>query len=169
MTPSTHAEPIRTANIETLSPQRVLAVDNLSIAFRQGDKAFNAVRNLSFTVDRGETLAIVGESGSGKSVTSLALMRLIEHGGGRVAGGSIVFRRRDGSVLDLARAWALVSTNPARAAGLPDRGVISPGMRADLVVVDANVPQVVATFAAGQVAFLTRGGAQRLDADLMPA
>ncbi|SAL57293.1 oligopeptide/dipeptide ABC transporter ATPase [Caballeronia udeis] len=90
--------------LDTLPPQRVLAVDDLSIAFRQGDKAFNAVRNLSLTVDRGETLAIVGESGSGKSVTSLALMRLIEHGGGRIAGGSIAFRRRDGQVLDLARA-----------------------------------------------------------------
>jgi len=90
--------------LDTLPPQRVLAVDDLSIAFRQGDKAFNAVRNLSLTVDRGETLAIVGESGSGKSVTSLALMRLIEHGGGRIAGGSIAFRRRDGKVLDLARA-----------------------------------------------------------------
>ncbi|SOE96410.1 glutathione transport system ATP-binding protein [Burkholderia sp. D7] len=90
--------------LDTLPPQRVLAVDDLSIAFRQGDKAFNAVRNLSLTVDRGETLAIVGESGSGKSVTSLALMRLIEHGGGRIAGGSVAFRRRDGQVLDLARA-----------------------------------------------------------------
>ena len=90
--------------IETLPPQRVLAVDDLSVAFRSGDKTFNAVRNLSLTVERGETLAIVGESGSGKSVTSLALMRLIEHGGGRLAGGSIAFRRRDGSVLDLAKA-----------------------------------------------------------------
>ncbi|QIE27112.1 Glutathione import ATP-binding protein GsiA (plasmid) [Caballeronia sp. SBC1] len=90
--------------LDTLPPQRVLAVDDLSIAFRQGDKAFNAVRNLSLTVDRGETLAIVGESGSGKSVTSLALMRLIEHGGGRISSGSIAFRRRDGHVLDLARA-----------------------------------------------------------------
>ncbi|MGE8475260.1 MAG: dipeptide ABC transporter ATP-binding protein, partial [Paraburkholderia hospita] len=50
------------------------------------------------------TLAIVGESGSGKSVTSLALMRLVEHGGGSIASGSIAFRRRNGSVLDLARA-----------------------------------------------------------------
>ncbi|MDE1183438.1 dipeptide ABC transporter ATP-binding protein [Paraburkholderia sp.] len=93
-----------TSLIESLPPQRVLAVDDLSIAFRRGDASFNAVRNLSLTVDRGETLAIVGESGSGKSVTSLALMRLIEHGGGRVAGGTIAFRRRDGNVLDLARA-----------------------------------------------------------------
>ena len=92
------------SRLDTLPPECVLAVDDLTIAFRQGDKAFNAVRNLSLTVDRGETLAIVGESGSGKSVTSLALMRLIEHGGGRIAGGSIAFRRRDGHVLDLARA-----------------------------------------------------------------
>jgi glutathione transport system ATP-binding protein len=95
---------IARSRLDTLPPQCVLAVDDLSIAFRQGDKAFNAVSNLSLTVDRGETLAIVGESGSGKSVTSLALMRLIEHGGGRIASGSIAFRRRDGHVLDLARA-----------------------------------------------------------------
>ena len=95
---------IARSRLDTLPPECVLAVDDLTIAFRQGDKAFNAVRNLSLTVDRGETLAIVGESGSGKSVTSLALMRLIEHGGGRIAGGSIAFRRRDGHVLDLARA-----------------------------------------------------------------
>jgi alpha-D-ribose 1-methylphosphonate 5-triphosphate diphosphatase len=65
-------------------------------------------------------------------------------------------------VLDLAQAWALISTNPARAAGLSDRGVISPGKRADLVVLDANVPQVVATIAAGSIAFLARAGAERL-------
>jgi len=55
--------------IEPLPPQRVLSVDNLSVAFRSGETTFNAVRDLSFTVERGETLAIVGESGSGKSVT----------------------------------------------------------------------------------------------------
>ncbi len=63
-----------------------------------------AVRDLSFHVDAGETLAIVGESGSGKSVTSLSLMRLVEHGGGRIASGRMLFRRRSGDVLDLARA-----------------------------------------------------------------
>ena len=59
-----------------------------------------AVRNVSFHVDRGETLAIVGESGSGKSVTSLALMRLVEYGGGRIVNGGMLLRRRSGEVLD---------------------------------------------------------------------
>ncbi|MFP3555096.1 dipeptide ABC transporter ATP-binding protein [Paraburkholderia sp. SIMBA_049] len=90
--------------LDNLPPQRVVDIDRLTVAFRRGETTFNAVRELSLTVDRGETLAIVGESGSGKSVTSLALMRLVEHGGGSIANGSIAFRRRNGSVLDLARA-----------------------------------------------------------------
>jgi glutathione transport system ATP-binding protein len=90
--------------LDNLPPQRVVDIDRLTVAFRRGETTFNAVRDLSLTVDRGETLAIVGESGSGKSVTSLALMRLVEHGGGSIASGSIAFRRRNGSVLDLARA-----------------------------------------------------------------
>ncbi|MEM5367287.1 dipeptide ABC transporter ATP-binding protein [Paraburkholderia azotifigens] len=90
--------------LDNLPPQRVVDIDGLTVAFRRGETTFNAVRDLSLTVDRGETLAIVGESGSGKSVTSLALMRLVEHGGGKIANGSIAFRRRNGSVLDLAQA-----------------------------------------------------------------
>jgi len=87
---------------------RVLAVDNLSVGFRQDAGTFEAVRHLSFSVDRGETLAIVGESGSGKSVTSLTLMRLIEHGGGRILNGTMMFRRRDDRVLDLVQASSSV-------------------------------------------------------------
>ncbi|MFT3718655.1 dipeptide ABC transporter ATP-binding protein [Pseudorhodoferax sp.] len=87
-----------------LPEQRVLAVDDLTIRFTTSERTVEAVRHLSFHVDRGETLAIVGESGSGKSVTSLALMRLVEHGGGRIAGGSALLRRRGGQVLDVATA-----------------------------------------------------------------
>ncbi|SKC86294.1 glutathione transport system ATP-binding protein [Burkholderia sp. CF099] len=102
--PNTPNTPHQRRPLDSLPPQRVVDIDRLTVAFRRGETTFNAVRDLSLTVDRGETLAIVGESGSGKSVTSLALMRLVEHGGGSIASGSIAFRRRNGSVLDLARA-----------------------------------------------------------------
>ncbi|MFA8444766.1 dipeptide ABC transporter ATP-binding protein [Ralstonia wenshanensis] len=84
--------------------QRVVQVQDLSVRFATSERVVDAVRNLSFHVDRGETLAVVGESGSGKSVTSLALMRLVEHGGGKIIGGQMHLRRRNGEVLDLASA-----------------------------------------------------------------
>jgi len=87
-----------------LPPQRVVSVNGLTVRFATSERTVEAVRNLSFHVDRGETLAVVGESGSGKSVTSLALMRLVEHGGGKIASGSMALRRRGGEVIDLARA-----------------------------------------------------------------
>ena len=87
-----------------LPEQRVVCVNDLSVRFSTSERTVDAVKNLSFHVDRGETLAIVGESGSGKSVTSLALMRLVEHGGGRIVNGRMAFRRRNGSILDLATA-----------------------------------------------------------------
>ncbi|WGY72287.1 dipeptide ABC transporter ATP-binding protein [Burkholderia cepacia] len=96
----------RTPSGLVLPEQRVVAVDDLSVTFRREGATFDAVRNVSFHVDRGETLAIVGESGSGKSVTSLALMRLVEHGGGAITGGRIAFRRRGGALVDLAQASA---------------------------------------------------------------
>lgn len=89
---------------QTLSAEQVLAVRNLSVSFTHESVTTAAVRQLSLEVRRGETLAIVGESGSGKSVTSLALMRLIEQGGGKMDSGEIWLRRRNGKVLDLATA-----------------------------------------------------------------
>src|SRR5690349_23148345 len=100
--PNTPHTPTQRRPLDSLPPQRVVDIDRLTVAFRRGETTFNAVRDLSFHVDRGETLAIVGESGSGKSVTSLALMRLVEHGGGRIAQGRMALRRRNGSVIDLA-------------------------------------------------------------------
>lgn len=88
----------------SLLDNQVLAVDDLTVSFATSEGRVQAVRNISFAVGRGETLAIVGESGSGKSVTSLALMRLIEHGGGRIDSGAMMFRPSNDKVLDLARA-----------------------------------------------------------------
>jgi alpha-D-ribose 1-methylphosphonate 5-triphosphate diphosphatase len=65
-------------------------------------------------------------------------------------------------VLGLARAWALVSENPATAAGLDDRGRIAPGVRGDLVVVDPASRAPVATFAGGRLAWLSPSGGARL-------
>src|SRR5206468_8198875 len=65
----------------------LLAVNDLAVEFRSTERVVEAVRGVSFAVDQGETIAIVGESGSGKSVTALSLMRLVEHGGGRITAG----------------------------------------------------------------------------------
>jgi alpha-D-ribose 1-methylphosphonate 5-triphosphate diphosphatase len=64
--------------------------------------------------------------------------------------------------LDLPSAWALISTNPARATSLTDRGTIAPGKRGDLVVVHPAGPSVVATIAGGRLAHVTSEGTGRL-------
>ncbi len=83
----------------------VARVENLSVAFGGAKSvAQPIVRNVSFDVYRGKTLAIVGESGSGKSVTSLSMMRLVELGGGRIVSGSMHLYPPAGAAIDLARA-----------------------------------------------------------------
>jgi glutathione transport system ATP-binding protein len=84
----------------------VLSVSGLSVEFRTSERVVRAVRDMSFTVDRADTIAIVGESGSGKSVTALSVMRLVEHGGGTILSGRLDFVRRGGETTDLARADA---------------------------------------------------------------
>lgn len=81
----------------------VISVKGLSVEFVTSEHSVQAVSNLSFSIRRGETLAIVGESGSGKSVTSLALMRLVEQGGGRITQGKMLFEHR-GKEIDLVKA-----------------------------------------------------------------
>jgi alpha-D-ribose 1-methylphosphonate 5-triphosphate diphosphatase len=65
-------------------------------------------------------------------------------------------------VLDFARAWGLISANPARAAGLTDRGTIAPGRRADLVLADPATSRAVVTIVGGRIAHLTAPGSARL-------
>jgi peptide/nickel transport system ATP-binding protein len=64
----------------------VLSVRNLTTSFRADGGWKSVVRNVSFDVAAGETVAIVGESGSGKSVTSLSIMRLLAEGSSRIEG-----------------------------------------------------------------------------------
>ena len=86
------------------SDRNVLEVQGLTVRFDTSERSVVAVKDLGFHVRAGEVLAIVGESGTGKSVTSLSVMRLIEHGGGTIASGKISFTRRNGGKLDLAKA-----------------------------------------------------------------
>lgn len=79
-------------------------IDRLRVEFETKDGTVVGVEDVSFDVHPGETVCIVGESGSGKSVSSLSLMRLVEFGGGKIAGGRLIFDRRDGDELDIASA-----------------------------------------------------------------
>lgn len=72
----------------------LLDVKNLTTEFKLKRGTVKAVDDISFTIDKGEILAIVGESGSGKSVTSLSIMGLLQKPG-RIAGGEILFKAQN--------------------------------------------------------------------------
>ncbi|MCA8878533.1 MAG: amidohydrolase family protein [Rhodobacteraceae bacterium] len=78
------------------------------------------------------------------------------------------FRLAELGLLPLERAWRLVSEAPAEIHGLPDRGTIAPGKRADLIVVHAGTRRVEATIAAGRLVFLTGEAANRFFGTLSP-
>ncbi|MDE0175857.1 MAG: ABC transporter ATP-binding protein [Defluviicoccus sp.] len=71
--------------------EALLTADNLSVYFGSGAREVRAVRNISFEIGRGETLALVGESGSGKSVSALSILQLLPYPLARHPGGSIRF------------------------------------------------------------------------------
>src|SRR5712671_5866610 len=73
----------------------LLEVKDLHTEFRTGAGVVRAVDGISYTVERGETVAIVGESGSGKSVGALSILRLIPDPPGRITCGEILFAGRD--------------------------------------------------------------------------
>ncbi|MEQ1768226.1 MAG: ABC transporter ATP-binding protein [Devosia sp.] len=80
----------------------VLDVRNLSIAIDNDGDIIPITENVSFTIGRGEVLALVGESGSGKSVTALSLMRLLG-ANLEIVSGEILLEARDGFRADIAR------------------------------------------------------------------
>jgi peptide/nickel transport system ATP-binding protein len=79
---------------------------NLRVEFETREGTVVGVEDVSFDIAAGETVCVVGESGSGKSVSSLSLMRLVEFGGGRIAGGELLFDRGEGhgGVVDVSKA-----------------------------------------------------------------
>lgn len=83
------------AAVMSATKQPALEVEGLQTYFYTRDGIVRAVEDLSFHVDRGETLAIVGESGCGKSMTALSIMRLIPDPPGRIVGGRISLDGQD--------------------------------------------------------------------------
>ncbi|KZY31623.1 glutathione ABC transporter ATP-binding protein GsiA [Roseovarius sp. HI0049] len=81
----------------------VARIENLRVQFQTRDGPVTGVEDVSFEVFPGETVCVVGESGSGKSVSSLSLMRLVEFGGGEIAGGRLIFDEGKGEEIDLAK------------------------------------------------------------------
>src|SRR6202047_3950834 len=77
------------------SYEKLLEVKDLSVVFRHGQSETLAVDRISFSVKKGETLALVGESGSGKSVTALSVMKLLPYPAASHPSGRIVFKGRD--------------------------------------------------------------------------
>ncbi|HEY5365208.1 MAG TPA: dipeptide ABC transporter ATP-binding protein [Casimicrobiaceae bacterium] len=96
-------DPAPHANVSTAP---LLVVGGLIVEFASAERRVIAVRDLGFSIARGETLAVVGESGSGKSVTALSIMRLVEQGGGRITAGTMHFARSGAPAVDLVQASA---------------------------------------------------------------
>ena len=86
--------------------ETLLSIENLSVAFKQGGTTNLAVDGVSFTINKGETVALVGESGSGKSVTALSILKLLPYPAASYPSGAIHFNGEnllDGDERDLMR------------------------------------------------------------------
>lgn len=85
-----HSEKVEKETAQQLEENALLQVEGLkTYFFLKGGKVAKAVDDVSFFINKGETLALVGESGSGKSITSLSIMRLVASPPGKIVGGSI--------------------------------------------------------------------------------
>ena len=89
--------------LDEATPTPIAQIQELRVEFQTQDGPVLGVENVSFDINAGETVCVVGESGSGKSVSSLSLMRLVEFGGGKIAGGRLLFERQNDPAVDLAR------------------------------------------------------------------
>jgi len=110
--------------------EKILDVKNLSIVYKTDLETVYAVNDISFSLERGETLGIVGETGAGKTTTALSLLRLLPEKVGQVTGGSIEFLGHDiltvddhqirdirGDKISMIFQDPMTSLNPAMAVG----------------------------------------------------
>ena len=74
---------------------KILDVKQLNVSFNVNKNNIEAVRNSTFTISKGKTLAIVGESGSGKSVTALSILKLLSQNSKTSISGKIIFKNKD--------------------------------------------------------------------------
>ncbi|MBL4606894.1 MAG: ABC transporter ATP-binding protein [Pseudomonadales bacterium] len=77
------------------SPEKLLQVEDLSVEFKEGEHCIQAVRGISYTLFKGETLALVGESGSGKSVSALSILKLLPYPKASHPSGKILYKNQD--------------------------------------------------------------------------
>lgn len=88
---------------DTQTDDLLLEVRNLTIEFTTEKGIVQAVKNINFSLKKGETLGIVGESGSGKSVSALAILRLIDDTAGKITSGEIIFNSPKFGKVDIAK------------------------------------------------------------------
>ncbi|AOW85063.1 dipeptide ABC transporter ATP-binding protein [Vibrio mimicus] len=81
---------------------KILQVIDLNVSFPTSTEHFHAVKGVSFDLYRGETLSVIGESGSGKSVTSSAIMQLLDRPG-RIDSGKILYTTETNETIDIAQ------------------------------------------------------------------
>jgi peptide/nickel transport system ATP-binding protein len=74
-----------------MKDKKLLSVRNLTIHYATDDGVFKAVNDISFDLEKGETLGIVGETGAGKTTTALGIMRLVPNPPGKIIGGEIYY------------------------------------------------------------------------------
>ena len=82
-------------SIQENNAELLLSIEDLSVEFISGDNVQRAVNNISFSINKGETLALVGESGSGKSVTAHSILRLLPYPLARHTNGKIIYQGQD--------------------------------------------------------------------------
>lgn len=81
----------------------LLSIENLTVNFINDGAVHQAIKNISFTVNKGEIVALVGESGSGKSVTSLSILQLLPESTSQLASGRILFSEDGNTVKDITK------------------------------------------------------------------